>query len=190
MLVRFLVAIPIGAVAGGWASRKGRDGVVTAVAMAFVTIGFVMMSRWGTDALHHWTATIPLVIAGLGFGMALAPVNNAVLAATDRSVHGLASSLVVVARMVGMLVGVSMLTDIGLRRYYEATASMPTVEQACPQGGMCDHYTQLLLGAGVSQEHVIFAGAAIIAACSGVVAAIALHRRSPSTHADAALSAS
>ena len=51
------------------------------------------MSRWGLTSLSGWPATVPLVVGGLGFGLALAPVNAAVLAAPTTDVHGLASAL-------------------------------------------------------------------------------------------------
>ncbi len=46
------------------------------------------MSRWGLTSLEDASATLPLVLGGLGFGLALAPVNAAVLASTDDAVHG------------------------------------------------------------------------------------------------------
>ena len=73
----------------------------------------------GADhAVEGSSPTSSLLVGGFGFGLALAPVNAAVLAATDDDVHGVASACVVVSRMVGMLVGISALTTIGLRRYY------------------------------------------------------------------------
>ena len=54
--------------------------------------GFWLMSRWGFESLHDPSANIALVICGFGFGLALAPVNAAVLASTDPDVHGLASA--------------------------------------------------------------------------------------------------
>ena len=48
--------------------------------MVLAAFAFVLMSRWGLTSLSGWPATVPLVVGGLGFGLALAPVNAAVLA--------------------------------------------------------------------------------------------------------------
>lgn len=170
VLVRLLVALPIGAVAGGVLTRRAPAGLVTAVGMVLAALGFVAMTRWDADTLHHAVATVPLVVAGLGFGLALAPVNAAVLATTAPGVHGVASSLVVVARMVGMLVGISALTTLGLRAYYHASASIPPLHQVCGNDTVCDAYTARLEHAAIVQEHVVFAGAAGAAALAGVLA--------------------
>jgi hypothetical protein len=129
------------------------------------------MSTWGLDALESWTATLPLVIGGFGFGLALAPVNAAVLATTEAAVHGLASAFVVVARMVGMLVGISALTTLGLRQYYAEQADLPRVQEVCDGASRCDEFTLLLREAGIAQEQVVFLGAA---ACAVVAAVLSL----------------
>jgi MFS family permease len=172
VLVRFLVALPIGAVAGGYLTRWFAAGLVAAVGMALATLGFVLMTHWDVTTLTHGSATLALLVGGLGFGLALAPVNAVVLASTDSEVHGLASAGVVVARMVGMLVGISALTTVGLRRYYAETTDLPPPLQVC--GGhttRCDAYDDLLVHAGIAQEHTVFAGAA---GCAAVAAVLAL----------------
>jgi MFS family permease len=187
VLVRFLVAIPVGAVAGGYLIRTLPAGVVAAGGLALAALGFVLMTGWGLTTLSGWSANISLLVGGLGFGLALAPVNAAVLATTDREVHGLASAGVVVARMVGMLVGISALTTIGLRRYYAETRDMPPPLQVC--GGTtsrCDAFDNLLRQAGIAQEHTVFAGAAVCAVIAAVLA-LALFRGAPTRSVGASM---
>ena len=172
VLVRFLVALPVGAVVGGYLTHRLPAGVVTAIGMAGAAVGFVWMSSWHLETLEHASATLPLVIGGFGFGLALAPVNAAVLAATDHRVHGLATASVVVARMVGMLVGISALTTIGLRRYYAEQHDMPNVRAVCDGKSRCKEFTLLLKEAGIAQEHTVFLGAAVCAVIAGVLALV------------------
>ena len=141
--------------------------------MLLAAVGFVLMSRWGLTSLdHHVLATLPLLLGGLGFGLALAPVNAAVLASTEHRDHGLASALVVVARMVGMLVGISVLTTVGLHRYYAEQADLPTAREVCDGKSRCAEFTDLLRVAGIAQEHTVFTGAAICAVIGGVLALV------------------
>ena len=178
VLVRFLVALPVGAVLGGYLTRRVSAGVVTATGMVLAAAGFLWMTTWDLDSLHSPVATLPLVIGGFGFGLALAPVNAAVLASTEDAVHGLASAFVVVARMVGMLVGISALTSIGLRRYYAAQADVPAAREVCEGASRCAEFTRLLKLAGIAQEHTVFAGAAVCALLAAV-AALVLFRGAP-----------
>ncbi|GAW52170.1 MULTISPECIES: MFS transporter [unclassified Nocardioides] len=172
VLVRFLVALPVGAVVGGFLTRSLPVGVVTAIGMFLAAAAFLLMTRWGIDSIDDVSATLPLLLGGFGFGLALAPVNAAVLASTDDDVHGLASAFVVVARMVGMLVGISALTTIGLRRYYAEQADLPTAREVCEGKTRCAEFTDLLQVAGIAQEHTVFTGAAVCAAVAGVLALV------------------
>lgn len=172
VLVRFLVALPVGAVVGGYLTRRVSTGVVTAAGMVLAAVGFWLMSRWGLESLSSASANAPLLVGGFGFGLALAPVNAAVLASTDDDVHGLASAFVVVARMVGMLVGISALTTIGLRRYYAEQADLPAPREVCGGRSRCAEFDDLLRVAGIAQEHTVFLGAAVCAVIAGVLAVV------------------
>jgi MFS family permease len=174
VLVRFLVALPVGAVVGGLLVRRLPASVVAAVGMLLAAVGFWWMSTWGPDSLGSWTATLPLVIGGFGFGLTLPPVNAAVLATTEHAVHGLAGALVVVARMVGMLVGVAGLTTLGLRRYYSEQADLPPVREVCDGASRCPAFSDLIRAAGVAQEHTVFAGAAVTAVVAAGLALVLL----------------
>ena len=173
VLVRLLVALPVGALLGGVLSRRLPTGVVTAVGMVLAALGFAWMAQWGLTSLDHWSATVPLVAAGLGFGLALAPVNAALLASTEDAVHGVTSALLVVARMVGMLVGISALTTVGLRRYYAVQVDLPSPRDVCATGTQCAEYTRILKEAGLEQLQTVFVGAAACAVVAAVVALVA-----------------
>jgi MFS family permease len=159
-------------VLGGYLMRTVSAGVITAIGMALAALGFLLMSNWHVTSLEDASSNVALVVCGFGFGLALAPVNAAVLASTDDEVHGLASALVVVARMVGMLVGISALTTIGLRRYYAEQADLPTAREICDGKSRCAEFTDLLRVAGIEQEHTVFTGAAICAVIGGVLALV------------------
>lgn len=165
VLVRFLLAVPVGALLGGWSLRRVGDGLVSGVGLLLATVGLLVMSGWGKGSLDRPLATVVLVVVGLGIGLALAPVNNAALADAPSDAHGVASALVVVARMVGMVVGLALLTAIGLHRYYETVAALPDQTD-----------TKALLAAGLVQVQTVFLGAAV-AALLGAVASVGLGLR-------------
>ncbi|KRE40449.1 MFS transporter [Knoellia sp. Soil729] len=157
VLVRFLVAVPVGALVGGWSLRWLGDGLVSGTGLALATLGLVIMSTWGRGSLAEVSSTVVLALVGLGIGLALAPVNNAALADAPAEAHGTASALVVVARMIGMVVGLALLTAIGLHQYYSAVAALPDQTDA-----------QKLLDAAVVQVEWVFRGAAVAGALGAV----------------------
>jgi MFS family permease len=171
VLVRFLVGLPLGAFAGGWLTHRLPAGVVTALGMGVGAVGFAFMSQWGLETLRNPWSTVPLFLAGLGIGLAMAPVNAALLSATEASVHGVSSALLIVARTVGKLVGVSALTTIGLRAYYAQQSDLPTPMEVCGDGdSRCAEFSLILQEAGLTQLTTIFAGAAVCCVIAGVVA--------------------
>jgi MFS family permease len=187
VLVRFLVGLPIGAFLGGWWTHRAPAGLVTAAGMALACAGFLMMARWGLETLHNPWATVPLVLGGVGIGLAMAPVNAALLAATHGDVHGVASALLIVARTVGKLVGISALTTIGLRRYYDEQANLPAPQDVCPGGrSKCEEFAHLLRVSGLVELHTIFLGAAVCCVIAGLAALVVFRNadtREVETHA-------
>jgi len=164
-LLKFLIAVPVGAVVGGYVLRWLGDGTVAGVGMLLAAAVLWVASSWGRGSLDSVGGTIGLLLIGLGVGLALAPVNNAALADAPESAHGTASALVVVARMVGMVVGLAVLTAIGLNRYYATVAELadPTDLDA-------------LVDAAVTQVQTMLLGAAVAAALAAL-ACIALDLR-------------
>lgn len=190
VLVRFLVAVPVGALLGGVLCRRREWGArVAAGGAGLATVAFAAMSAWsggalssplrvGATSLGFGSTDIELVVCGLGFGLAIAPVNAAVLDSVKASLHGVASALVVVARTVGMLAGLSALTAIGVRRFYEAQAHIGSPVSLCPADpANCPAYQRATTDALLRELHTIFAGAAVCTAVAAVLALVLLRRR-------------
>jgi MFS family permease len=175
VLVRFLIALPIGAVIGGALLRKAPASIVTCAAMLMSTVAFWHMSTWDAHSLDHRAETLSLVLAGLGFGLAIAPVNAVLLAHTADTIHGVASALLIVARMVGMLLGISALTTIGLRAFYAASDKIPSAAKLCDgETTLCQAYKDAVRDAGITQLHAVFVGAAVCALTAAVLALLVL----------------
>src|SRR5438445_5294775 len=122
LLTQFLIAVAVCGAGGG--VLAGGDGalVCAAPAIAVSAAAFVQISGWRADelSLHLGPlrqADLALAACGLGFGLVIAPLTAAVLALTRGQGHGLPARLVVLARTMGRLRGLSALTAFGLYRF-------------------------------------------------------------------------
>jgi MFS family permease len=185
VLLRLLVGVPIGAVAGGWLSQRLGNRLVAATGMAITAAAFLVMTRWTATTLADpfgpaWLhPSDPVLFAGgLGFGLAIAPVNASMLASVQAQMHGLASALVVVARMIGMLVGISILTAVSLHVFYTTASAFPSPAALCPTSPLnCAPYERDVTAAIVTELRSVFLGAALCAALAAALAALLLRGR-------------
>jgi hypothetical protein len=73
-----------------------------------------------------------------------------------------------------MLVGISTLTTIGLRRYYAVQVDLPAPADVCASGTQCAAYTRMLKEAGLAQLQTVFVGAAVCAVLAALLAVVLL----------------
>jgi MFS family permease len=185
VLLRFLVGVPLGAVLGGWLSQRIGNRVTAAAGMAASAVAFGVMTSWTATTLIEplgptWLhpSDPVLCVCGLGFGLAIAPVNASMLVSVREQMHGLASALVVVARMIGMLVGISILTAVSLHVFYTTAATLPAPQTLCPSSPLnCPAYQREVTGAIVTELRTVFLGAGVCAAIAAVLAALLLRGR-------------
>jgi len=135
LLLHFLAALPVGALIGGWIATRIGDRVVAVVGMVIAAFAYWLVSQWGVDVLsaHHDLGVVrlpvfgtDLALAGFGLGLVIGPLTSAALRVVPSAQHGIASSLVVVARMTGMLIGVAALSAWGLYRFNQILATLPS----------------------------------------------------------------
>jgi MFS family permease len=105
-------ATAVGALVSGFAVRVASYRLVTLLGLAMSALGLVAMSRWTPDT-SILEAAAGLAVFGSGFGLSVTPRSTAAVEAAGPAAFGAASSVVTVARMVGMAVGLAVLTAYG-----------------------------------------------------------------------------
>jgi len=105
-------ATAIGALVSGFIVRLLGLRLVTLIGLALSIGGLLAMSTWTSDVSIQQVA-LALAAFGLGFGLTVTPRSTAAVEAAGRRRFGVASAVVTVARMVGMAVGLAILTAYG-----------------------------------------------------------------------------
>jgi len=120
-------ATAVGALVSGFAVRLLSLKVVTVLGLAASIVGLVQMAGW-TPATSVESAALSLALFGAGFGLTVTPRSTAAVEAVAPEAYGTASSTVTVARMVGMAVGLAILTAYGsttIDRLYDQVYATP-----------------------------------------------------------------
>jgi EmrB/QacA subfamily drug resistance transporter len=126
-LLRLTIMLSIGAIIGGFLCKRFGYRLPTILGLILSSIGFFLMSRW-IIAIADPQMTFHLAICGLGFGLVIAPLATAVIDSAGEEQRGIASSLIVMMRMIGMIIGLSAITSWGMERFHLMTASMSLAE--------------------------------------------------------------
>jgi predicted MFS family arabinose efflux permease len=182
VLSRFLLGIPFGALAGGWLAGWLGQRATSAMGLVVAAAAFILMSGWGAQELTvaGLKASGELALCGIGFGLVIAPLSLAVLDQAEPSEHGLASSLVVAARNVGMAVGLAALTAFGLARLQRIVIDRHCDTLTAGPGSLIDKlnaYENCIRGALLQEYREIFLVAAGLCGAAALVALTTLPSR-------------
>jgi len=191
LLLRFLIALPIGALLGGWIATKVGDRAMAFVGLMIAAGGYWLISKWSVDLLsqHHniFGLSLPaldtdLAVAGLGLGLVIGPLTSASLRVVPAAQHGIASAAVVVARMTGMLIGVAALSAWGFYQLPHIVAKLSAqvpadaslAERILAQGNLYRHAFAEMYGG-------IFTVTAVVCVVGALLGLLISSRR---THAE------
>lgn len=180
LLLRLMVGIPIGALLGGWIAQQLRSyRLVAAVGMLFAAIGFLLLSGWNEGSLQAHLLGSPLRLAdaelfltGLGLGIEIPPVSAALLDAVGEEERGAGASFLIVMRLVGMLVGFSLVAGFGLWAFHQATAHLQPPIGLNPAAFAI--YALKLKQAIFEEYHLIFRATAVALFIGALLAAATL----------------
>ena len=126
-LLRLTLAIPVGAVLGGFLCHRFGYRIPTIMGLLLSSVGLFFMSRWTAEIADPWL-TLHLAVCGLGFGLIISPITTAVLNSVREEERGVASALVTWMRMTGMIIGLSLMNCWGMGHFH-VKAAMISVEE-------------------------------------------------------------
>ena len=188
-------ATAAGALVSGFAVRVLSLRIVTVVGLGASIVALVVMSAWTPATTIEQTAAA-LALFGAGFGLTVTPRSTAAVESVAREAYGMASSTVTVARMIGMAVGLAILTAYGsttIDRLYDQVYATPESYRQYIPASLRDRPLQdglvveALEGWAASEAARIMVGIFLVA---GAVTAIAVppslvldRRRRPATGA-------
>ncbi|HEY8679289.1 MAG TPA: MFS transporter [Candidatus Dormibacteraeota bacterium] len=184
LLFRLMLGIPIGALLGGWLAQRLRSyRFVAALGLGLAALGFLLLSGWNEGSLRPHLLGLPVTVAaaelfltGLGLGLEIAPVSAALLDAVGEGERGAGASFLIVMRLIGMLVGFSLVAGFGLWQFHRATAHLlPPLPGLLPDfATRFAIYTLKVRQAIFDEYHLIFQSTAITLMIGAVIAAVTL----------------
>jgi len=182
LLTQFLVGVPVGAIVGGVLAGRLGTRWTAVLGTLLAAAAFIQMSTWQAGELASRvgpfrTADLALGACGLGFGIVIAPLAATVLELTRAQHHGLASSLVVLARVMGMLVGLSALTAFGLFRFRQILGTPQLTDPDVR--ARIEHLGRLVAAAFLQEYREIFTIAAALCILAAVVVVATIRREPP-----------
>jgi len=105
-------ATAVGALASGWLVRRLSVELVTIAGILAGATALALMATWDPATTLAAMAAV-LALFGIGFGATVTPRSTAAVEALGPAAYGVASATVTVARMIGMAIGLAVLTAYG-----------------------------------------------------------------------------
>ena len=162
MLTRMTIMIAIGAIIGGFLSRKYTLSYIMIPSLILCSISAWLMSTW-TETISDPLMSIHLGLAGLGFGLLIAPITLGAINNAPKALEGTVSGLIIASRFLGMALGIAALSVWGAGKFQELISgiNIATSNQATPISQITE-YEASLIEAGISLFSNFYIASSII----------------------------
>ena len=125
MLAPFTLLMAILSFAGGVIVGRRGERATAWAGVLLVALGYGAL--WFGLRSEDLLGMLPgLIVAGAGFGLVVAPIGASAIEAAPAADRGIAAALSLVFRLLGMTIGISTLTAIGVRRLQVLTGRLDT----------------------------------------------------------------
>ena len=166
-LLRMTATIPVCAVVGGLLLRRFDARWITVLGLGLIATGMFRLSGWQIDIAEP-RLTMDMVLAGAGFGLVVAPLMHRAVASAPADYRAVAASMIVVARMLGMTVGIAVLSAWGINQMLAVLTETPSPLttpglDAAARAQAFTEYRQTLQNASLDLFHSFYRAAGIIA---------------------------
>ncbi|MBI1256205.1 MAG: MFS transporter [Chloroflexi bacterium] len=116
LLSALTVPMALAAIPGGWLSDRIGYRWTTMIGLGLALIGFVLIwQTWVLDVADGLIA-VEMALVGIGLGLTFSPISASVINTADQDKLGVASALVIIMRLLGMTISVSVLTAFASQR--------------------------------------------------------------------------
>lgn len=130
LLAPLTLTIAVVSMLAGRISGAIGTATMTRLGIGLTVVGFGLMYPL-VDSDRLWQMGVGLAIAGIGIGMLMAPLSATALDAASPDNRGAATSTAMLFRLLGMTIGMSLLTTAGVYRLQYLTGKLdPIVQQA------------------------------------------------------------
>jgi MFS family permease len=193
LLSAFTIPLALAALPGGWLTGRIGYRFTTLLGLAAALAGFGLMTTWKPDMASQAVALLAsgsspqagiiwntlhmaagLALAGIGLGLTIAPIGTAVINGAGESERGVAAAAVIILRLIGMSLSVSLLTAYGLWRTAEISAELM-------EGASLTDFARMAEAALMSVTRVTaeMAWIALAVVAAGLIPAMLLSRKDP-----------
>jgi MFS family permease len=170
-LAPFTLLMAALSLAGGAIATRLGSRTTAALGLVLVAVGYGVL-WWGLRGGGYVGLLPGLALAGAGFGLVIAPIGATAIDAAAPADRGIAAGLTLVFRLLGMTVGISTLTAIGVRRLQTLTGDLDafprvegetTAELLARQAAFLEERVIPLSTQVVRETFLIAAGLALVA---------------------------